>query len=314
MTTQILGFLIILGAIIILVARWHLNRAEDDPEVLEAATGRLRYELEQSADEIINRMSDHVDRLEKLLREADYKSELLQQRIDQFQMLQLQYAANAAQQPVQTGRPVTAENYDGGAEAWEMPSAQVNTGSAGDDYAETAAQWQDIPEMQEAAYDVSLSGNYAGANPNNEDNSWQEQHVPQAGEADMAYSSPDMQEDLPAMSETDQKAWDFIREASMKLEAEYEARANTMQQSQQTDALQQAVNIQSGNIENLVSAYSPEEDEDDTGAAAKELVNSESAANQARDMLLQGYDAETVAQATGLGIGAVHLIQQLQKR
>ena len=66
MTTEILGFIIILGAVIVLLARQHLNKSEDDPEVLEAATGRLRYELEQSADEIINRMTEHVDRLERI--------------------------------------------------------------------------------------------------------------------------------------------------------------------------------------------------------------------------------------------------------
>ncbi len=40
MTTEILGFIIILGAVIVLLARQHLNKSEDDPEVLEAATGR----------------------------------------------------------------------------------------------------------------------------------------------------------------------------------------------------------------------------------------------------------------------------------
>lgn len=87
MTTEILGFIIILGAVIVLLARQHLNKSEDDPEVLEAATGRLRYELEQSADEIINRMTEHVDRLERMLREADYKAELLQQKIDMLQSM-----------------------------------------------------------------------------------------------------------------------------------------------------------------------------------------------------------------------------------
>ena len=87
MTTEVLGFIIILGAVIVLLARQHLNKSEDDPEVLEAATGRLRYELEQSADEIINRMTEHVDRLERMLREADYKAELLQQKIDMLQSM-----------------------------------------------------------------------------------------------------------------------------------------------------------------------------------------------------------------------------------
>ena len=40
MTTEILGFIIILGAVIVLLARQHLNKSEDDPEVLEAEIGR----------------------------------------------------------------------------------------------------------------------------------------------------------------------------------------------------------------------------------------------------------------------------------
>jgi hypothetical protein len=77
MTTEILGFIIIVGAIIVLLARRQLQKVEEDPEVMEASAGRLRYELEQSADEIINRMAGHIDHLEGLLREADYKAEML---------------------------------------------------------------------------------------------------------------------------------------------------------------------------------------------------------------------------------------------
>ena len=57
MTTEILGFIIILGAVIVLLARQHLNKSEDDPEVLEAATGRLRYELEQDVIALLNIIS-----------------------------------------------------------------------------------------------------------------------------------------------------------------------------------------------------------------------------------------------------------------
>ena len=63
MTTEILGFIIIIGAVLVFVARRHIQKAEDDPEVLEASTGRLRYELEQSADEIISRMTEQLQKL-----------------------------------------------------------------------------------------------------------------------------------------------------------------------------------------------------------------------------------------------------------
>ncbi len=245
MTTEILGFIIILGAVIVLLARQHLNKSEDDPEVLEAATGRLRYELEQSADEIINRMTEHVDRLERMLREADYKAELLQQKIDMDVKM-------------------SAPNLD----MEEKTPAAVYTGR------ETATA-----NNIEESYDMTPS---------------------------------------------DEKAWEYIREASMKLEAQYEAQSNTMQSVQQSDALQQAVDIQTGNLDGLVSAGGNANVTQTVSNADKggqlpytdegQGLDTEVATKAARDMLADGYELEEIAKATGLGIGAVHLIKQLQEK
>lgn len=258
MTTEILGFLIILGAIIILLARRHLNKVEDDPEVLEAATGRLRYELEQSADEIIGRMTEHVNRLEKMLREADYKAELLQSRIEQLQMLQQQNVAVSNTPIANAAQPVT-------------PKAEQIASIAEDILTQQPAVTVDISSQLDAA-----------------------------------------------LSSKDKQAWDYIREASMKLEAEYEAQSNTMQDKQQSDDLQQAVDIQAGNVENLVSSYVPSEAPADTPfvktADADGGFDTEAAAVQARALLQQGYTVEEIAKATGLGIGAVHLIKQLLEK
>lgn len=252
MTTEILGFIIILGAVIVLLARQHLNKSEDDPEVLEAATGRLRYELEQSADEIINRMTEHVDRLERMLREADYKAELLQQKID---MLQSMGNMNVK---------MSAPNLD----MEEKKPVAVYTGS------ETATA-----NNIEESYDMTPS---------------------------------------------DEKAWEYIREASMKLEAQYEAQSNTMQSVQQSDALQQAVDIQTGNLDGLVSAGGNADVAQTVSNAGKgeqlpytdedQGLDTEVATKAARDMLAGGYELEEIAKATGLGIGAVHLIKQLQEK
>lgn len=252
MTTEILGFIIILGAVIVLLARQHLNKSEDDPEVLEAATGRLRYELEQSADEIINRMTEHVDRLERMLREADYKAEILQQKIDMLQSM---------------------GNMD-----VKMPVADI-----------------DMEEKTPAAV-------YAGR---------------ETGNANNVEESYDM-------TPSDEKAWEYIREASMKLEAQYEAQSNTMQSVQQSDALQQAVDIQTGNLDGLVSAggnANIAQTASDAGkggqlayADESQGLDTEVATKAARDMLADGYELEEIAKATGLGIGAVHLIKQLQEK
>ena len=267
MTTEILGFIIIAGAVIVLVARHQLSKAEDDPEVLEAATGRLRYELEQSADEIISRMTEHVDRLERLLREADYKAEVLQERIRQLEALQGAQGmhgmeAGAAYQPL-SGAERQGVDYLTARAAADASAANVNA-SAG-------------------AASVREPGGYG----------------------------------MPSMSESDRRAWELIREASMKLEAQYEAQSNAMQSAQQSDALQQAVDIQTGNLDSYVSGSSyAAETADEPGYAYDEEkgLDTEAAARQARQMLAQGFEVDDIARATGLGIGAVQLIRQMEAR
>ena len=267
MTTEILGFIIIAGAVIVLVARHQLSRAEDEPEVLEAATGRLRYELEQSADEIISRMTEHVDRLERLLREADYKAEVLQERIRQLEALQGAQGmhgmeAGAAYQPL-SGAERQGVDYLTARAAADASAANVNA-SAG-------------------AASVREPGGYG----------------------------------MPSMSESDRRAWELIREASMELEAQYEAQSNAMQSAQQSDALQQAVDIQTGNLDSYVSGSSyAAETADEPGYAYDEEkgFDTEAAARQARQLLAQGFEVDDIAKATGLGIGAVHLIRQMEAR
>ncbi len=87
MTTEFFSVIIVIGAIIVWFARRQLMKARQEeisnnPEALKADTGRLRDELEQSADEIIDRMAKHIDRLEGLIKEADRKAKILQDRID----------------------------------------------------------------------------------------------------------------------------------------------------------------------------------------------------------------------------------------
>ena len=268
MTTEILGFIIIAGAVIVLVARHQLSKAEDDPEVLEAATGRLRYELEQSADEIISRMTEHVDRLERLLREADYKAEVLQERIRQLEALQ---------------------------GAQEMHG--MGSGDAYQPVSRAERQGMDYLAARAAA-DASAAAN---ANAS-------------AGAASVrepgGYS-------MPSMSAADMRAWELIREASMELEAQYEAQSNTMQSAQQSDALQQAVDIQTGNLDSYVSgsSYAAEvADEPEYAYDEEKGLDTEAAARQARQLLAQGFEVDDIAKATGLGIGAVHLIRQMEAR
>ena len=212
-------------------------------------------------------MTEHVDRLERLLREADYKAEVLQERIRQLEALQGAHGmhgmeAGAAYQPL-SGAERQGVDYLTARAAADASAANVNA-SAG-------------------AASVREPGGYG----------------------------------MPSMSESDRRAWELIREASMELEAQYEAQSNTMQSAQQADALQQAVDIQAGNLDSYVSGSSyAAETADEPGYAYDEEkgLDTEAAARQARQLLAQGFEVDDIARATGLGIGAVQLIRQMEAR
>lgn len=80
MVTEVLGFFIIMGALVVFVLRRQMKPAES--EKFEVAADRLRYELEHSADEIIVRMEDHMGKLEALIAEADKRAALLDKKLD----------------------------------------------------------------------------------------------------------------------------------------------------------------------------------------------------------------------------------------
>ena len=86
MGTEVLGFLIIAGTVVVLVLRRQFKLTE--PEKIETAADRLQQELEQSADEIIARMGEHIDRLEALVAAADQRAALLEQQIERARNLQ----------------------------------------------------------------------------------------------------------------------------------------------------------------------------------------------------------------------------------
>lgn len=312
MTTEILGFIIIIGAVLVFVARRYIQKAEDDPEVLEASTGRLRYELEQSADEIISRMTEHIDRLERLLREADYKAELLQNKLDEMQVAQ--YGATTVQPPQYNQTVQTA--------AINEQQQAVSDMQSGAGQYEAEAQ-----PAYEPGFDQLLQEQLQ-AQTNVEDINWQDnvgaaQSTPAfeqvqstrewiAPEAPLAELLPE--ESLPEqpveqantaqLTDTQLKALQFLREASMQLEAEYEA--------QTEQAIKTAAPIQTG-AETLAAAAEQVEQEI---PASVQFNNDqiEAATARARELLALDYEVEDIARTTGLGIGAVQLMRQMQQR
>ncbi len=87
MTTEVLGFLIILGMLVVVVLNrqiWQRREPSAPADEMEEATRRLRREMEQSADEIISRMGAQIDHLEHLVAEADKRARRLERQLEEM--------------------------------------------------------------------------------------------------------------------------------------------------------------------------------------------------------------------------------------
>ena len=94
MITAILSTFIVIGMAFVFIARRKLRNIQEEediinpPEAVDQDASRIRQELEQTADEIIQRMAVRIDRLELLIREADRKSNILQRKIEKLEKLE----------------------------------------------------------------------------------------------------------------------------------------------------------------------------------------------------------------------------------
>lgn len=121
MSTEILGFFIILGALVVVVLRrndWHKLLGGDghgtNLDDVEEASAKLRYELQHSADEIIERMGSHIDHLEHLVAEADRKSAELEKQLHRLQNMQEQQIYTEPLPSVQAPQIAAVAQHDSG--------------------------------------------------------------------------------------------------------------------------------------------------------------------------------------------------------
>lgn len=88
MVPELLGFLIIAGALLVLVVRYLSQRQKGvDMEELRVSTDQLKAELTRSADAVISRMGKHIQHLENLLRQADERNVRLEAAINEYKRL-----------------------------------------------------------------------------------------------------------------------------------------------------------------------------------------------------------------------------------
>ena len=88
MFPELFGFLIIAGALLVMVVRVISKRQQGvDTEELRASTEQLKAELTRSADAVIARMGNHIQHLEDLLRQADERNVRLENGISEYKRL-----------------------------------------------------------------------------------------------------------------------------------------------------------------------------------------------------------------------------------
>ena len=320
MTTEILGFLIIVGAIIVLLARRQLQRVEEDPEVMEASAGRLRYELEQSADEIINRMAGHVDHLEALLREADYKAELLQQRIDELKRLQALQGS-----PMQAPKGQRVGPRDMGALQAQMAAAGSSSPAEfSEEVLYKANEARLDSSMEDRAFSQLLDSNLKNPDLTVPDNveyadiSASAKGISAAGDTPAEANTGEYSGEQPAYDEPEPDS-DIPQEAQLALEAFREVSKN-LEAAQNDMGLHVDISSEPEDsymtgMDHIAEAPAPPRDkqEDVNIIEDPDISDSDDATEIARKLLIAGYTPEEVGKFTGLGMNAIALLRQIHK-
>lgn len=112
MVPEILGFLIIAGALLVLVVRFISQRQKGvDMEELRTSTEQLKAELTRSADAVISRMGNHIQHLESLLRQADERNVRLEAGINEYKRIaqELEDRSATLNRELSEARKVVAE-------------------------------------------------------------------------------------------------------------------------------------------------------------------------------------------------------------
>lgn len=112
MVPEILGFLIIAGALLVLVVRYISRRQQGgDMEELRTSTEQLKAELTRSADAVISRMGNHIQHLESLVRQADERNVRLEASMNEYKRLagEMEERSAALNRELNEARKVIAE-------------------------------------------------------------------------------------------------------------------------------------------------------------------------------------------------------------
>ena len=345
MITEILGALIVLGAVLVLIMRRLLSKGKaKEKESVEVSASRLRYEIERSGDAVIGRMQIHVERLERILAEANAQKAALDERLAALaqwekvygarlgalpqQMESVSSAPRTATQAPPAVSPVTAAPAVSSPSAVEVAAssaaaiapAAASTVGAG----ETASSFQAALMKQMAgspiggAVDLQLppeemetdaAANIAHGTQAAQENMRREIPVHEDA-ASRALSAAQMPDEMQDDETQDDEAYEYEEYESEEEdeEAVMEEEADEYEEDEPADEEEEP----EFSDEDLTAVR--EEDEADDVKSPSPDVPPSRQQEQIRAFLRQGMSAEEISQRLGLGLGAIELVRHMEKR
>ena len=348
MITEILGALIVLGAVLVLIMRRLLSKGKaKEKESVEVSASRLRYEIERSGDAVIGRMQIHVERLERILAEANAQKAALDERLAalaQWEKVygarlgalpqQMEFASSAprtATQAPPTASPVTAAPTVSAPSAVEVaaPSAAAiapavaSTAGAG----ETASSFQAALMKQMAgspiggAVDLQLppeemetdaAANIVHGTQAAQENMRREIPVHEDA-ASRALSAAQMPDEMQDDETQDDEAYEYEEyEEDESEEEDEEAVMEEEADEYEEDEPADEEEPPEFSDEDL-TAVREEDEADDVKSPSPDAPPSRQQ-EQIRAFLRQGMSAEEISQRLGLGLGAIELVRHMEKR
>ena len=348
MITEILGALIVLGAVLVLIMRRLLSKGKaKEKESVEVSASRLRYEIERSGDAVIGRMQIHVERLERILAEANAQKAALDERLAalaQWEKVygarlgalpqQMEFASSAprtATQAPPTVSPVTAAPAVSSPSAVEVAAssaaaiapAAVSTVGAG----ETASSFQAALMKQMAgspiggAVDLQLppeemetdaAANIAHGTQAAQENMRREIPVHEDA-ASRALSATQMPDEMQDDETQDDEAYEYEEYEEDESEEEDEE-AVMEEEADEYDEDEPAGEEEPPEFSHEdLTAVREADEADDVKIPSPDAPPSRQQ-EQIRAFLRQGMSAEEISQRLGLGLGAIELVRHMEKR
>ena len=325
MITEILGALIVLGAVLVLIMRRLLSKGKaKEKESVEVSASRLRYEIERSGDAVIGRMQIHVERLERILAEANAQKAALDERLAALAQWEKVYGARLGALPQQmefaSSASRTATQAHPAASHVTVAPAVASAVGAG----EPASSFQAALMKQMAgspigsAVDLQLPPEEmetdAAANVT---------HGVQAAQENMRREIP-VQEDaaslaLSAAQTPDETQDDEVYEYEEYEEDESEEEDEETVMEEEADEYEEDEPADEEEPpefagEDLTAVREEDEDEVDAAKSPSSDAPPSRQQEQIRAFLRQGMSAEEISQRLGLGLGAIELVRNMEKR